>query len=134
MHIGRCKASSRGIALVCCVFFCSQTRFVECLVLDLQFRVAIHPAQSIWKGEMGCFSKTRSRTDPDDEKLQKEQNKKIEQQLQRDKQLYRATHRLLFVGELRGTKRNIVIVGRIALLRLPDSSVLKATLQNQKSL
>jgi len=83
---------------------------------------------------MGCFSNTRSRTDPDDEKLQKEQKRKIEQQFHRDKQLYRATHRLLFVGELRGTERNIVIVGRIALLRLPDSSVLKATLQNQKSL
>lgn len=48
---------------------------------------------------MGCFSTSRTQTDPEDDRLQKEQNKKIEQQLQKDKQVYRATHRLLLLGE-----------------------------------
>jgi hypothetical protein len=49
-------------------------------------------------GIMGCFSTSRTQTDPEDDRLQREQNKKIDQQLQRDKQLYRATHRLLLLG------------------------------------
>lgn len=34
-----------------------------------------------------------------EEKAQREANKKIEKQLQKDKQIYRATHRLLLLGE-----------------------------------
>ena len=44
---------------------------------------------------MGCFRKTAD----EDEKMRKEANKRIEKQLQKDKQLYRATHRLLLLGE-----------------------------------
>lgn len=46
---------------------------------------------------MGCFRKT---TGDEEEKVRKETNKKIEKQLQKDKQLYRATHRLLLLGKL----------------------------------
>jgi hypothetical protein len=44
---------------------------------------------------MGCFTGSKEN---EDEKLKKEANKKIEKQLQKDKQLYRATHRLLLLG------------------------------------
>jgi len=44
---------------------------------------------------MGCFR--AGKTDEDDE-MRKEANRKIEKQLQKDKQAYRATHRLLLLG------------------------------------
>ena len=47
---------------------------------------------------MGCFKLTGAGKEDDDEKIRKEANKKIEKQLQKDKQLYRATHRLLLLG------------------------------------
>jgi guanine nucleotide-binding protein G(s) subunit alpha len=63
---------------------------------------------------MGCFSNSRNKsTDPEDERLQKETNKKIDQQLQRDKQLYRATHRLLLLGAGESGKSTIVKQMRI---------------------
>lgn len=43
---------------------------------------------------MGCFRKKED----EDDKMRKEANKRIEKQLQKDKQLYRATHRLLLLG------------------------------------
>jgi len=45
---------------------------------------------------MGCFR--AGKTDEDDE-MRKEANRKIEKQLQKDKQAYRATHRLLLLGQ-----------------------------------
>ena len=45
----------------------------------------------------GCFNRSK---EDEDEKVRKEANKKIERQLQRDKQLYRATHRLLLLGKI----------------------------------
>lgn len=45
---------------------------------------------------MGCFGGNKQ--DAEDEKWRKEANKRIEKQLQRDKQVYRATHRLLLLG------------------------------------
>lgn len=50
---------------------------------------------------MGCFGSAAAKTDHDDAKKGKETNKKINQQLQKDKQVYRATHRLLLLGESR---------------------------------
>jgi len=47
---------------------------------------------------MGCFR--AGKTDEDDE-MRKEANRKIEKQLQKDKQAYRATHRLLLLGIIR---------------------------------
>lgn len=48
---------------------------------------------------MGCFGSAGARTDPDENKRRKEANKKINKQIQRDKQVYRATHRLLLLGK-----------------------------------
>lgn len=46
---------------------------------------------------MGCCGGGGGAGD-EDEKAKKEANKRIEKQLQKDKQLYRATHRLLLLG------------------------------------
>lgn len=43
---------------------------------------------------MGCFRPSLS----EEEKLKRDTNKRIEKQLQKDKQSYRATHRLLLLG------------------------------------
>jgi len=51
---------------------------------------------------MGCFGSAAAKTDHDDAKKGKQTNKRINQQLQKDKQVYRATHRLLLLGEWRG--------------------------------
>lgn len=48
-------------------------------------------------GKMGCLGNSKSE-DQRNEKTQREANKKIEKQLQKDKQIYRATHRLLLLG------------------------------------
>lgn len=59
---------------------------------------------------MGCFRKT---TGDEEEKIRRETNKKIEKQLQKDKQLYRATHRLLLLGAGESGKSTIVKQMRI---------------------
>ena len=63
--------------------------FIWCVLLDIRQNSSILSA-------MGCFKRT---TGDEEEKLRKETNKKIERQLQKDKQLYRATHRLLLLGK-----------------------------------
>ena len=48
---------------------------------------------------MGCFGRSTSgKSDAEESKRRKEANKKINQQIQKDKQVYRATHRLLLLG------------------------------------
>ena len=49
---------------------------------------------------MGCFGRSSSKSDAEESKRRKEANKKINQQIQKDKQVYRATHRLLLLGTL----------------------------------
>ena len=44
---------------------------------------------------MGCIEGSK---DAEEERLKKDANKKIEKQIQKDKQIYRATHRLLLLG------------------------------------
>jgi len=46
---------------------------------------------------MGCLNGKLDKEN-EDEKSRREANKKIEKQLQKDKQAYRATHRLLLLG------------------------------------
>lgn len=43
---------------------------------------------------MGCFGKKES----DEDRAMKERNKRIEKQIRDDKQKYKATHRLLLLG------------------------------------
>lgn len=50
-------------------------------------------------GKMGCLGNSKTEDQRNEEKAQREANKKIEKQLQKDKQIYRATHRLLLLGE-----------------------------------
>uniref|UniRef100_A0A0A9W7J8 Guanine nucleotide-binding protein G(s) subunit alpha n=1 Tax=Lygus hesperus TaxID=30085 RepID=A0A0A9W7J8_LYGHE len=57
---------------------------------------------------MGCFGSAASRADHEESKRGKEMNKKINQQLQKDKQVYRATHRLLLLGAGESGKSTIV--------------------------
>lgn len=62
---------------------------------------------------MGCFGSASSKADHEDTKRGKERNKQINQQLQKDKQLYRATHRLLLLGAGESGKSTIVKQMRI---------------------
>ncbi|OQR70721.1 guanine nucleotide-binding protein G(s) subunit alpha-like [Tropilaelaps mercedesae] len=61
---------------------------------------------------MGCFGGGGSR-DAEEDKKRKEANKKIEKQIQKDKQIYRATHRLLLLGAGESGKSTIVKQMRI---------------------
>ncbi|KAK7505770.1 hypothetical protein BaRGS_00003041 [Batillaria attramentaria] len=54
---------------------------------------------------MGCLGRKK---EDEDDKMRKEANKRIEKQLQKDKQLYRATHRLLLLGAGESGKSTIV--------------------------
>ena len=49
---------------------------------------------------MGCFGSQSSKASQDDSKNQKRRSDAITRQLQKDKQVYRATHRLLLLGNL----------------------------------
>lgn len=48
--------------------------------------------------KMGCLGNSKTEDQRNEEKVQRENNKKINKQLQKDKQIYRATHRLLLLG------------------------------------
>ena len=48
---------------------------------------------------MGCLGNSKTEDQRNEDKAQREANKKIEKQLQKDKQIYRATHRLLLLGK-----------------------------------
>ncbi|KAG7273270.1 hypothetical protein CRUP_009698, partial [Coryphaenoides rupestris] len=57
---------------------------------------------------MGCLGNSKTEDQRNEEKAQREANKKIEKQLQKDKQIYRATHRLLLLGKTGGFVRTII--------------------------
>lgn len=61
---------------------------------------------------MGCIA-GHSGTLGEDEREQRKMNKQIEEQLQKDKQLLRATHRLLLLGAGESGKSTIVKQMRI---------------------
>ena len=60
-----------------------------------QFSLSSHLIRLLHK--MGCFSQKPGKED-DEDRSRREANKRIEKQLQKDKQAYRATHRLLLLG------------------------------------
>uniref|UniRef100_A0A674EEI3 Guanine nucleotide-binding protein G(s) subunit alpha n=1 Tax=Salmo trutta TaxID=8032 RepID=A0A674EEI3_SALTR len=62
---------------------------------------------------MGCLGNSKTEDQRNEEKSQREANKKIEKQLQKDKQIYRATHRLLLLGAGESGKSTIVKQMRI---------------------
>ncbi|CDQ59538.1 unnamed protein product [Oncorhynchus mykiss] len=62
---------------------------------------------------MGCLGNSKTEDQHNEEKAQREANKKIEKQLQKDKQIYRATHRLLLLGAGESGKSTIVKQMRI---------------------
>ena len=62
---------------------------------------------------MGCCGLTGGSEDGEDLKQQKATNKEIERQIQKDKQVYRATHRLLLLGAGESGKSTLVKQMRI---------------------
>ncbi|XP_043474737.1 guanine nucleotide-binding protein G(s) subunit alpha isoform X1 [Leptopilina heterotoma] len=62
---------------------------------------------------MGCFGSQSSKASQDDSKSQKRRSDAISKQLQKDKQVYRATHRLLLLGAGESGKSTIVKQMRI---------------------
>lgn len=48
---------------------------------------------------MGCLGNSKTEDQRIDEKAQREANKKIEKALQKERQAYKATHRLLLLGK-----------------------------------
>ncbi|XP_044154612.1 guanine nucleotide-binding protein G(s) subunit alpha isoform X1 [Bufo gargarizans] len=62
---------------------------------------------------MGCLGNSKTEDQRNEEKAQREANKKIDKQLQKDKQVYRATHRLLLLGAGESGKSTIVKQMRI---------------------
>lgn len=66
-----------------------------------------------WPDAMGCFGGGGSKADHEESKKSKETNKRINAQIQKDKQLYRATHRLLLLGAGESGKSTIVKQMRI---------------------
>uniref|UniRef100_A0A3B3I2V7 G protein subunit alpha L n=1 Tax=Oryzias latipes TaxID=8090 RepID=A0A3B3I2V7_ORYLA len=57
---------------------------------------------------MGCLGNSKTEDQRIDEKQQREANKKIEKQLQKERQAYKATHRLLLLGAGESGKSTIV--------------------------
>ncbi|XP_040583967.1 guanine nucleotide-binding protein G(s) subunit alpha [Lepeophtheirus salmonis] len=62
---------------------------------------------------MGCCGLTPDKDDVEEEKKQRKTNKEIERQIQKDKQVYRATHRLLLLGAGESGKSTLVKQMRI---------------------
>ena len=63
---------------------------------------------------MGCCGiNGASREDAEERKIQLKKNKEIERQIQKDKQVYRATHRLLLLGAGESGKSTLVKQMRI---------------------
>nr|CAD7414542.1 unnamed protein product [Timema cristinae] len=66
-----------------------------------------------WPDAMGCFGNSDSKAGQEESKRIKETNKRINLQIQKDKQVYRATHRLLLLGAGESGKSTIVKQMRI---------------------
>uniref|UniRef100_A0A3B3IGK2 GNAS complex locus n=1 Tax=Oryzias latipes TaxID=8090 RepID=A0A3B3IGK2_ORYLA len=73
---------------------------------------------------MGCLG---GQTDEErlDEKAKRETNKKIEKQLQKERQAYKATHRLLLLGA--GESGKSTIVKQMRILHVDGFNLYKTT-------
>ena len=71
---------------------------------------------------MGCCGlNSGTKDDAEEEKRQRKQNKEIDRQIQKDKQVYRATHRLLLLGAGESGKSTLVKQMRILHEETPFS-------------
>ena len=59
-------------------------------------------------GCVGCFGSAATKEKVRQKRQQEEQNKRINEQIQKDKKLYKATHRLLLLGEFLEAKRIVL--------------------------
>merc|ERR1719410_2235167 len=75
------------------------------------------PAVKIFKA-MGCCGMKGDKEEADDEKRMRKTNKEIEKQIQKDKQVYRATHRLLLLGA--GESGKSTLVKQMRILHVED--------------
>lgn len=69
--------------------------------------------EGLGRRKMGCLGNSKTEDQRIDEKAQRETNKKIEKQLQKERQAYKATHRLLLLGKADSSviaKRNKLIL------------------------
>merc|ERR1712141_710869 len=66
---------------------------------------------------MGCCG-IKEKDEADEEKRMKKTNKEIEKQIQKDKQVYRATHRLLLLGA--GESGKSTLVKQMRILHVED--------------
>ena len=71
---------------------------------------------------MGCFGSQSSKASQDDSKNQKRRSDAITRQLQKDKQVYRATHRLLLLGKDHGMLLMLSIIRNSILWQLEKLS------------
>merc|ERR1711944_163813 len=70
---------------------------------------------------MGCCGIQGDKEEAEDEKRMRKTNKEIEKQIQKDKQVYRATHRLLLLGAGESGKSTLVKQMRILHEETPFS-------------
>merc|ERR1719420_1604007 len=70
---------------------------------------------------MGCCGIKGDKEGEEDDKRARKQNKEIERQIQKDKQVYRATHRLLLLGAGESGKSTLVKQMRILHEETPFS-------------
>lgn len=54
---------------------------------------------------MGCFGSSYTEQEKEEQKRQKHNSKEIEKQLKKDKLTFRATHRLLLLGNITHLRR-----------------------------
>lgn len=79
--------------------------------------LASFPAVKILKA-MGCCGIKGDKEGEEDDKRARKQNKEIEKQIQKDKQVYRATHRLLLLGA--GESGKSTLVKQMRILHVED--------------
>jgi len=81
---------------------------------------------------MGCCGVQGEKEEADEEKRMKKTNKEIEKQIQKDKQVYRATHRLLLLGA--GESGKSTLVKQMRILHVEDPFSEEERLQKRENI